>query len=182
MRLDSALKKSCPRYISAQKILTLFWCTGWAWNWQIIFRFTSIHGRACFILYCVDILHPEDWWRSIRYYFVIKLFNFVLLLFLYQDHLITRKSLLTWVLLNLQLHMQSKPNTTNSINSNSTWVYSIQHYVIKFVSDLQQVGDFLWVLWFPPSNKADVHEYENIVESGIKPFCNKIKLFSYLVT
>jgi hypothetical protein len=25
-------------------------------------------------------------------------------------------------------------------------VYSIQHYVIKFVSDLQQVGGFLWVL------------------------------------
>jgi hypothetical protein len=27
-------------------------------------------------------------------------------------------------------------------------VYSIQHYVIKFVSDLRQVGGFLWVLWF----------------------------------
>ena len=32
-------------------------------------------------------------------------------------------------------------------------VYSIQHYVIKFVSDLQQVGDFLWVLRFPPPIK-----------------------------
>jgi hypothetical protein len=38
-------------YIFAQKISTLFWCTGWAWNWQIIFRFASIHGRACFILH-----------------------------------------------------------------------------------------------------------------------------------
>jgi hypothetical protein len=28
-------------------------------------------------------------------------------------------------------------------------VYSIQHYVIKFVSDLQQIGGFLRVLWFP---------------------------------
>jgi hypothetical protein len=27
-------------------------------------------------------------------------------------------------------------------------VYSIQHYVIKFVSDLRQVGGFLWVLRF----------------------------------
>jgi hypothetical protein len=36
--------------LSAQKISTLFWCTGWAWNWQIIIRFASIHGRACFIL------------------------------------------------------------------------------------------------------------------------------------
>ena len=29
-------------------------------------------------------------------------------------------------------------------------VYSIQHYVIKFVSDLCKVGDFLWVHRFPP--------------------------------
>jgi len=29
-------------------------------------------------------------------------------------------------------------------------VYSIQHYVIMFVSDLRQVGGILRVLWFPP--------------------------------
>jgi hypothetical protein len=29
-------------------------------------------------------------------------------------------------------------------------VYSIQHYVMKFVSDLRQVTGFLWVLQFPP--------------------------------
>jgi hypothetical protein len=28
-------------------------------------------------------------------------------------------------------------------------VYLIQHYVIKFVSDLRQVSNFLWVLRFP---------------------------------
>ena len=32
-------------------------------------------------------------------------------------------------------------------------MYSIQHYVIKFVSDLRQVGGFLWVLRFPPPIK-----------------------------
>ena len=32
-------------------------------------------------------------------------------------------------------------------------VYSIQHYVIKFVSDLRHVGGFLWVLRFPPPIK-----------------------------
>jgi hypothetical protein len=32
-------------------------------------------------------------------------------------------------------------------------VYSIQHYVIKFVSDLRQVGGFLRVLLFPPPIK-----------------------------
>ena len=40
--------KSRPRYITAQIISTLYWCTEWAWNWQIIFRFASIHVRACF--------------------------------------------------------------------------------------------------------------------------------------
>jgi hypothetical protein len=29
-------------------------------------------------------------------------------------------------------------------------VYSIQHYVIKFLSDLWNVNGFLQVLWFPP--------------------------------
>jgi len=32
-------------------------------------------------------------------------------------------------------------------------VYSIQHYVIKFISDLRQVSGFLRVLRFPPSIK-----------------------------
>jgi hypothetical protein len=32
-------------------------------------------------------------------------------------------------------------------------VYSIQHYVIKFISDLWKVGAFLQVLWFPPPKK-----------------------------
>ena len=41
----------------------------------------------------------------------------------------------------------------NHILSRSDEVYLIQHYVIKFVSDLQQVGGFLWVLRFPPPIK-----------------------------
>ena len=32
-------------------------------------------------------------------------------------------------------------------------VYSIQHHVIKFVSDLRQVNGFLRVTWFPPPIK-----------------------------
>jgi hypothetical protein len=38
-------------------------------------------------------------------------------------------------------------------------VYSIQHYVIKFVSDLWQVGGFLWVLQFPPPIKLTATIY-----------------------
>ena len=40
------------------------------------------------------------------------------------------------------------PHTDNVVSLNPTHgeVYSIQHYVIKFVSDLQQVGGFLRVI------------------------------------
>jgi hypothetical protein len=43
--------------------------------------------------------------------------------------------------------------TINVVRSNPAYgeVYSIQHYVIKFVSVLRQVGGFLRVLRFPPS-------------------------------
>ena len=34
------------------------------------------------------------------------------------------------------------------VSSNPT--RAIQHYVIKFVTDLRQAGGFLRVLWFPP--------------------------------
>jgi hypothetical protein len=47
--------------------------------------------------------------------------------------------------------------------------YSIQHYVIKFVRDLRQVGGFLRVLQFPLPIKLTTTRYNwNIVESGIK--------------
>ena len=38
----------------------------------------------------------------------------------------------------------------------------VQHYVIKFVSDLRQVDGFLWVLRFPPS-KTDRHDITEIL-------------------
>ena len=50
MRLDSAQKKSFPICLGLKNLDT-FWCTGWAWNYQIIFRCASIHGRAGFILW-----------------------------------------------------------------------------------------------------------------------------------
>jgi hypothetical protein len=34
---------------------------------------------------------------------------------------------------------------TKAVNSNLAQVYSIQHYVIKFVSDMRQIGGFLRV-------------------------------------
>ena len=46
--------------------------------------------------------------------------------------------------LDLQLPVQSEPITTKIVSSNALHgeVYSIQHYLIKFVSDLRQVSGF----------------------------------------
>ena len=51
-------------------------------------------------------------------------------------------------------------------------VYSIQHYVIKFVSDLRQINGFLWVLCFPPPIKI----CHDITEILLKVELNTITL------
>ena len=69
------------------------------------------------------------------------------------------------LLLDIQLPVQSVPIISKIVCSNPIHgeVYSIQHYLIKFVSDLWQIGGFLRVLQFPPPR------YNwNIVESGVK--------------
>ena len=55
--------------------------------------------------------------------------------------------------MDLQQHVQPVPITTKvvSLNPIHDKVFSKQHYVIKLVSDLRQVGGFLWVLRFPPT-------------------------------
>ena len=62
------------------------------------------------------------------------------------------------------------PITTKVVSSNPIHgeVYSKQHYVIKFDSDLLQVGDFLRILQFPPQIKLPPRYNWNIVESGAK--------------
>jgi hypothetical protein len=57
--------------------------------------------------------------------------------------------------LDLQLPVQSVPITIEVLSSNPEYceVYLIQLYVIKFISDFQQVGGFLCVLRFPPPIK-----------------------------
>jgi hypothetical protein len=54
-------------------------------------------------------------------------------------------------LLDLQLPMQLVFLTPNVVSWNPTHgeVYSIQHYVTTFVSDLRQVGGFPWIFRFP---------------------------------
>jgi len=58
--------------------------------------------------------------------------------------------------------MQSVPIITNVVKSISAHgeVYSIQQYVIKFVSDLRQVNGFLLVSF---TNKIDCHDITEIL-------------------
>jgi hypothetical protein len=51
--------------------------------------------------------------------------------------------------------MQSVLITTKVVSLNPVHgkAYAIQHYVMKFVSYLRQVSDFLQVTWFPPPIK-----------------------------
>ena len=67
--------------------------------------------------------------------------------------------------LDLQLSVQAVPINTKVVSSNPVHgeVCSIQHYMIKFVSDLRQVSGFLQVLRFPPPIKTDCHDIAEIL-------------------
>jgi len=60
--------------------------------------------------------------------------------------------------LDFQLPVQSVPIATIVVSSNPVHdeVYSIQRYVIKFVSDLQQVGGFCPGTLVSSINKAEI--------------------------
>ena len=61
--------------------------------------------------------------------------------------------------------MQSLPITTEVVSLKPIHgeVYSMQHYMIKFVNYLQQAGGFLPVLQFPPPIKQDCHDITEIL-------------------
>ena len=62
------------------------------------------------------------------------------------------------------MYVQSVPVTTTIVSSNPVHgkVYSVQHYVIKFVSDLRQVGGFQDTPFFS-TNKTDRHDIAEIL-------------------
>jgi hypothetical protein len=68
-------------------------------------------------------------------------------------HSTTGAVVVVW--LDLQLPVQSVHIATKVMSSNPVHgeAYSIQHYVITFVSDLRQIGGFLRLLQFPPPIK-----------------------------
>jgi hypothetical protein len=88
------------------------------------------------------------------------------------DHFLIKNTILYVNCIQGPSWSQSAPITTNVVSSNPVHskVYSIQHYVIKFVSDLRQVGGFLQILRFLPRYNW------NIVENGIKYHKPKAKL------
>ena len=51
---------------------------------------------------------------------------------------------------NLISPAMKRPNEASEFELRSGEVYSVQHYVIKLVSDLRQVNGFLRVRLFPP--------------------------------
>ena len=52
-------------------------------------------------------------------------------------------------------------STYHHLRLSSNPTQAIQHYVIKFVSYMRQVGGILRILWFPPPIKTNRH---NITE------------------
>ena len=94
--------------------------------------------------------------------------------------------LIVWQL-DLQLPVQSAPITSNAVSLNPTVVsshpihgkvYRIQHYVVKLVSDLQQIGGFLCVLRFPLPIKLTA----NITLHPPPPPLEENNLISYQIT
>ena len=72
--------------------------------------------------------------------------------------------------------IQSLPITTKVVSLNPAHgeVYSIQHYVIKFVSDMRQI-----CMWFTPRNlvsSTNKTDLQNITEILLKVALNTISL------
>ena len=74
--------------------------------------------------------------------------------------------------------MQSVSITSKVVSSNHAHseMYSIQYYVIQFVSDLRKVGGFLRVFCFTSTNTTDRHD---IAEILLKVALNTITLLPY---
>jgi hypothetical protein len=75
-------------------------------------------------------------------------------------------------------HWQTLSHNIMSGTFNMSEVYSMQHYLIKFVSDCRQVGGFLRVLQSPPPKNWPPRYNWNIDESGVKHHKPKTKLLN----
>ena len=81
---------------------------------------------------------------------------------------------------SITTYMQSMPIATNVVSSNPVQVYSIQHTVIKFVSDLRHVGGFLR---FPPPIKLTTHDItEILLKVALYTITLKIEIISRMLS
>ena len=94
--------------------------------------FSGVRVTRSFVL-CVCVVD-----RCLSFFFWPLFFRAVVVVFVWQ--------------LDLPLSVQFVPIILEFVSSYPAHgdVYLMQHYVIKCVSDLRQVGGFLWVLRFPP--------------------------------
>ena len=117
------------------------WCSGYLVNLKANVRY-CIHGASIICL----VRDSSAVWRqrNLGLSFVMSLS--------FTEAIVVLIAYGSWI---LQLPVQSVPTTTKVVSLNPVHgeVYSIKHYVIKFVSDLWQVSGFLWVLQFPPPIK-----------------------------
>ena len=150
------------------------------------FRYISNNCSA----YCSQCRIPKILQRSCSYICMIQV-NYIMWCYSGKEYPLTYTSImfsvLTLVITNEQrpsfswlygswiyiYNYMSNQCLSPAVSSNRVRakVYSIQHHVIKFVSDLQQVGGFLWVLRFrPATNKTDRHDYlkYSVLKSGVK--------------
>ena len=103
---------------------------------------------GCFQFYCPYPMVAKHVFKSMWIYNSINKCKFL--------SSITGAVLNVW-LLDLLLPVQLVSITTKVVSWNPVHgeVYSIQHYVIKFVSDKRQVDGFLQVVRFPPPIKLN---------------------------
>jgi hypothetical protein len=125
-------------------------------NWWIIhgvfFIMCSSIASLCYLIYTVIIFVLPAW----LYIIYISYF-----LFYHKLYILTIKNLNykkthgLWVFIYIPSEVIHFIYTCTivSLNPAHDKVYLIQHYVIKFVSDLWQVGGFIQVFRFPPSIK-----------------------------
>ena len=108
-------------------------------------RSSRTNARAFFRNY--DVLHEKG---TIFYIYMQNLLLTILLFCFSYFQCYSNFNSLSYVNMMIIIDEFNPTLTTNVASSNPVYgeVYSIQHYVIKFVSDLQQVAGFLQVLLF----------------------------------
>ena len=135
-----------------------------SWFFKIRYKLFSLYAHYLLYLHCKSnmIFHPKEndlcflfsnknlnEWINMSLPFSTEILYYMVSMFVSSGSLCLFTSTL-----KSMVPMQSVPTTTNvEFESSPGEVYSIQHYAIKFVSELWQVGSFLRVLRFPPPIK-----------------------------